>query len=88
MINQLRELKVSIPLIIFVTAFDSYAIKAFDVHALDYVLKPIDDARLANAIQKVEETLTIKNGDHTNEKLVKIVADFTGDDCEDILRNF
>lgn len=85
-INRLKELKQTVPLIIFVTAFDSYAIKAFDIHALDYVLKPVDELRLRAAVDKVEHYLTLKNeGDHTL-KLVSLVADFTGDDCEDILR--
>lgn len=85
-INKLRELRQPIPLIVFVTAFDSYAIKAFDVHALDYVLKPVDESRLQAAIDKVCATLAIKQKDGNNEKLAKLVADFTGDDCEDILR--
>jgi two-component system LytT family response regulator len=38
------------PHVIFVTAFDQYAIQAFEVHALDYILKPIDDQRLATAL--------------------------------------
>jgi DNA-binding LytR/AlgR family response regulator len=41
-----------VPLIIFATAYDSYAIKAFEVNALDYLLKPIDHARLAEALAK------------------------------------
>lgn len=85
-INKLRELKQPIPLIVFVTAFDSYAIKAFDVHALDYVLKPVDESRLKDAIDKVCETLSVQQQGGANEKLAKLVADFTGDDCEDILR--
>lgn len=85
-INQLQALGQGMPLIIFVTAFDSYAIKAFDVHALDYILKPVDSQRLASAIEKVATYIGLKSeGDHT-QKLVRLVADFTGDDCEDILR--
>ena len=42
----------AMPLIIFVTAFDAYAIDAFKVHAVDYVLKPIDDSRLEEAIER------------------------------------
>jgi two-component system LytT family response regulator len=42
-----------VPKIIFVTAYDEYALKAFEVNALDYVLKPIELSRLENAIQKV-----------------------------------
>lgn len=41
------------PHVVFTTAFDTYAIRAFDVNALDYLLKPIDPRRLAEAIQKV-----------------------------------
>jgi two-component system LytT family response regulator len=85
-INKLQELKQPIPLIVFVTAFDSYAIKAFDVHALDYVLKPVDERRLKEAVDKVLLTLERKQQDGDNQKLARLVADFTGDDCEDILR--
>ena len=85
-INKLQELKQPIPLIVFVTAFDSYAIKAFDVHALDYVLKPVDGRRLKDAVDKVKLTLERKQQDGDNQKLARLVADFTGDDCEDILR--
>jgi two-component system LytT family response regulator len=85
-INKLQELNQPIPLIVFVTAFDSYAIKAFDVHALDYVLKPVDGRRLKDAIDKVQLTLERKLQDGDNQKLARLVADFTGDDCEDILR--
>ena len=85
-INKLRELNQPIPLIVFVTAYDTYAIKAFDIHALDYVLKPIDDDRLKEALEKVHSVFDMhKEGDHKH-KLAKLVADFTGDDCEDILR--
>ncbi len=85
-IQKLRELKQPMPLIVFVTAYDSYAIKAFDIHALDYILKPIDDMRLETALAKVRATLSAQeNETHTN-KLVSLVADLTGDDCEEILR--
>ncbi|KXI30736.1 LytR/AlgR family response regulator transcription factor [Paraglaciecola hydrolytica] len=85
-INKLKELKQPIPIIIFVTAFDSYAIKAFDIHALDYVLKPVDEQRLRAAVAKVEQYLAMKNEGDNTHKLIRLVADFTGDDCEDILR--
>jgi len=41
------------PAIIFVTAYDTYAIRAFEINALDYILKPVDEERLAAAIYKV-----------------------------------
>ena len=40
---------------IFVTAFDAYAVRAFEVHALDYLLKPVDPARLAEALARARE---------------------------------
>jgi len=85
-INKLRELKQEIPLIIFVTAFDTYAIKAFDIHALDYVLKPLDGKRLQEAVDKVVQYIALNQERGHKYKLARLVADFTGDDCEDILR--
>lgn len=43
-----------IPKVIFVTAYDEFALKAFEVNALDYILKPVDPDRLKDAIQKVQ----------------------------------
>jgi two-component system response regulator AlgR len=43
------------PAIIFISAFDEYALKAFDVHALDYLLKPVRASRLAEAIRRVSQ---------------------------------
>ncbi|WP_416305104.1 LytR/AlgR family response regulator transcription factor [Neptunicella sp. SCSIO 80796] len=86
-INYLGEQGHPLPIIIFVTAFDSYAIKAFDVHALDYVLKPVDDKRLELAVDKVSEHFKLQSEEQQKYKLASLVADFTGDDCEDILRN-
>lgn len=52
MIKQLDE----IPNVIFVTAYDEYALKAFEVNALDYILKPVDPERLKEAIHKLIKT--------------------------------
>jgi len=41
-----------VPSIIFVTAYDEYAIRAFEVHAIDYILKPVEEKRLAQAIER------------------------------------
>ena len=46
-----------LPQIVFATAFDNYAIQAFDVNAVDYVLKPFDKARIAKAIQRAKKML-------------------------------
>ena len=48
------------PQIIFVTAFDEYAIKAFDANALDYLLKPVNPDRLKIAIKRLEDKISIE----------------------------
>ena len=45
------------PMVVFATAFDQYAIKAFDVHAIDYILKPLDDDHLRRALQRARDQL-------------------------------
>ena len=50
------------PEVIFTTAYDEYAVKAFEVNALDYLLKPIDPKRLADAIHKVGELVQMFQG--------------------------
>ena len=46
-----------LPQVIFVTAYDQYAVKAFDIHAMDYILKPIERSRLEKAVQRVKKQL-------------------------------
>jgi len=53
----LESLEDKAPHVIFTTAYDEYALKAFEVNALDYILKPIELQRLSEAIQKVENEL-------------------------------
>jgi len=49
-----------LPLIIFVTAFDEYAIKAFEARAVDYLLKPVTPERMMKALQRAREQLKLK----------------------------
>ncbi len=51
-IKKLLDKKIPLPKIVFATAFDQYAVKAFEVNAVDYLLKPFDRKRVAQAIQK------------------------------------
>ena len=53
-VRQLRERGVDLPHFIFVTAYDQYAIEAFRVEALDYLLKPVDKGRLAETIERAK----------------------------------
>ncbi len=48
------------PIIVFVTAFESFAVEAFEVHALDYLLKPFDDERFAQALARAESLLQLR----------------------------
>lgn len=47
----------AMPAIVFVTAYDHYAVRAFDVHAIDYVLKPYDDQRLLAALSRAKQRI-------------------------------
>ena len=51
-IKKLLDKKIPLPKIVFATAFDQYAVKAFEVNAVDYLLKPFDKKRVTQAIQK------------------------------------
>ncbi len=60
-----------LPLIVFVTAYDAYALRAFEVHAFDYLLKPVSRARLADAMTRVREDLT--RGGAGRERVLDVV---------------
>ena len=57
------------PLIIFVTAFDEFALRAFDVHALDYLLKPFDQERLETALKRAKKLLKREETDNFTKRL-------------------
>jgi two-component system LytT family response regulator len=56
------------PLVIFVTAFDEHAVAAFEVRALDYLLKPVAPARLAAAVERAHELLAAPQGDAARQQ--------------------
>jgi two-component system LytT family response regulator len=59
------------PLVVFTTAFEQYALDAFDVHAVDYILKPIDNERIQRAIQRA---LMLFESDQENQPKSKIIS--------------
>ncbi len=64
------------PFVIFVTAFDRYALRAFDVHALDYLLKPFDRDRFRDALTRARERIEHRSSDADLErKLLALVND-------------
>ncbi len=56
-LKKLVERKMKLPHVVFATAFDQYAVQAFDVSAVDYVLKPFDKGRIAKAIARARKVL-------------------------------
>jgi len=67
------------PAVVFVTAFDQHAIEAFEVNAVDYLLKPVDAARLEQAVQRARKRLTSdRTGIPLNDQLEQFVKMMTG----------
>ncbi|MDQ3806015.1 MAG: response regulator, partial [Acidobacteriota bacterium] len=63
------------PVVIFVTAFDQFALKAFEVHALDYLLKPFDDARFEKALRQARLQVEQRSVKELGERLVRLLAE-------------
>jgi CheY-like chemotaxis protein len=70
-IKKLLDRKVPLPKIVFATAFDQYAVKAFEVNAVDYILKPFDKKRVAQSIERAR--LKIEAGAGPEEKFETLV---------------
>jgi len=68
----------SLPLVVFVTAYDQYAIQAFEARAIDYLLKPIDEARFNAALARVREHLRSHSAESQRDRLLEIIAEITG----------
>lgn len=64
----------TMPLIVFATAYEQYALEAFDAHAVDYVLKPIDDERIQRAVNRALERFAIKSDKQSENKREVISA--------------
>lgn len=64
-----------LPDVVFVTAFDAHAIRAFEARALDYLLKPTSRERLREALRRAVERMTAKNGGAAAERLLGLLAD-------------
>ncbi|EGB14925.1 two component transcriptional regulator, LytTR family [Pseudodesulfovibrio mercurii] len=62
------------PLVVFVTAFNEYAIRAFDENAVDYLLKPVDPKRLADSLERVRGRLAASETRDSSEVLRRLLA--------------
>jgi two-component system LytT family response regulator/two-component system response regulator LytT len=71
-LQKLVERHLRVPHVVFATAFDHYAVQAFDVNAVDYVLKPFDKARISKAIQRVKREIEAQA--NPTERLEQLVS--------------
>ncbi|MBV9888684.1 MAG: response regulator [Acidobacteria bacterium] len=81
-LRKLVERKMKVPHVVFATAFDHYAVQAFDVNAVDYVLKPFDKARIAKAIQRARKVMETQTS--TTERLEQLVSQLNGNTKQSI----
>lgn len=64
-----------LPAVVFVTAYDHHAVRAFELHALDYVVKPFDDERLALAVERARSRVRTGRLAHFGRRMVTLVQD-------------
>ena len=81
-VQGLRE--VEPPLFVFVTAYSDHALRAFEAQAVDYLMKPVDESRLADTIERVRQRLTEKRGVEEVEKLKEVLAEHAPNAVEDM----
>jgi len=64
-----------VPAVIFVTAYDQYAVRAFEVYALDYLLKPFDKERFDKALTRAKQGITSERSDALSERILRAIED-------------
>lgn len=73
------------PLIVFCTAYDQYAVKAFEVHAVDYLLKPFTDERFQEALSRAKSIIRQKNQEENIRKMRSIASDLESHGSDNLL---
>jgi two-component system LytT family response regulator len=71
----LERLGSVVPVVVFVTAYDQYAIRAFDAMALDYVLKPFDRTRFRRALERARSSLAARDASSLSEQMTALLAE-------------
>ena len=74
-----KELVSRIPAIIFVTAFDQYALKAFEFHALDYLLKPFDRERFSGALDRARTQINNRRSGTSDPRIIGLLEKITSE---------
>lgn len=72
-IKKLLDKKIRVPQVVFATAFDQYAVKAFEVNAVDYLLKPFDKKRVGEALQRARKKMDVTAAPASSDKLDALV---------------
>ncbi|MFW2831270.1 LytR/AlgR family response regulator transcription factor [Sphingomonas sp. ID0503] len=72
-------MEVEPPLFVFVTAYSDHAIRAFEAQATDYLLKPVEEARLADTLDRVRQRLAEKRGVEEVDRLKEVLAEVAPD---------
>ena len=68
----------NMPAVVFVTAFDQFAIQAFDVHAVDYILKPPDEQHIQRALERARRLKRERRSAADKDRLLAVICDITG----------
>ena len=68
-----------VPVVIFVTAYDQFALRAFEAHALDYLLKPFDDERFAASLQRARERIRQQQLGDVDRRLLALLSEARGE---------
>jgi len=77
-------MEVEPPLFVFVTAYQEHAIRAFEANAVNYLMKPVDEAKLADTIERVKQRLADKRSAEEAEKLKDVLAEVSPESLESI----
>jgi len=77
-------MEVEPPLFVFVTANSDHALRAFEAQAVDYLMKPVEESRLADTIERVRQRLSEKRGVEEVEKLKEVLAEHAPEAAADI----
>ena len=72
------------PLFVFVTAYQEHAIRAFEANAVNYLMKPVDEAKLADTLERVRQRLSEKRSAEEAEKLKDVLAEVSPESLDDI----
>ncbi|GAA0732547.1 LytR/AlgR family response regulator transcription factor [Sphingomonas japonica] len=77
-------MEVEPPLFVFVTAYSDHAIRAFEAQAMDYLMKPVEEARLADTLDRVRLRISEKRGAVEVDRLMEVLAEVAPDAVENI----